>query len=254
MLLNLRGLAVRRGFTTVAVARPANPWERRAPLAPEGVRALVAQGVAVRVAPSSVRAFSDAEYEVAGASVSEDLGSPDLVLTVSPPEAGSLLPGTTYATFSHSRKAPSKCAPLLAEAAAKHVRLIDYELLREGGAARGDRLVSFSRSGGHVGMINTFGGLGSHLLSQGFTTPFLAEPQAWMQESLWDARRAVFNMGEKILQNGIPAPVGPLVFVFMGDGEVGIERCAETPPHAAPSRAFAQLLLARCSCPSFSLH
>ena len=226
-------MAARR--LTVAIARPASAWERRAPLVPEAVRAMVARGVEVLVAPSSARAFSDAEYAVAGATITDDHAgaAPDLVLTVSPPEPGSLLPDTTYATFSHTRKAPATCAGLLAEAAEKRVRLLDYELLTEGGVRGAPRLVSFSRSGGHVGMINTFGGLGSHLLSQGYTTPFLNAPQAWMLESLWEARARVFAMGEAIARHGVPAPIGPLVFAFMGDGNVsrGARDVFELLPH-----------------------
>ena len=40
-----------------------NPWERRAPLAPSHVEALVKEhGIKVRVQPSDIRIFPDAEY------------------------------------------------------------------------------------------------------------------------------------------------------------------------------------------------
>ena len=69
-------------------------------------------------------------------------------------------------------------------------------------------------------MVNTFAGRGSHLLSRGFTTPFLSAPQSYMAESYWDARSAVWHLGERIRRFGLPAPIGPLVFAFMGDGAV----------------------------------
>ena len=56
------------------------------PLVPDSVRALVAQGNRVLVNPSSSRAFTDAEYEVAGAEITESMDDANLVLTVGSPE------------------------------------------------------------------------------------------------------------------------------------------------------------------------
>jgi alpha-aminoadipic semialdehyde synthase len=51
-----------------------NKWERRSPLAPSDVAALVREhGLRVLVQPSARRVFADAEFAAAGAELAEDL-------------------------------------------------------------------------------------------------------------------------------------------------------------------------------------
>jgi alpha-aminoadipic semialdehyde synthase len=58
-------------------------WERRAPFTPTHVRSLVAeQGTRVLIQPSSKRVFSDAEFERAGAEISEDLSEASVIFGV----------------------------------------------------------------------------------------------------------------------------------------------------------------------------
>ena len=59
-----------------------NKWEQRAPLAPKHVKRLVDQGIQVIVQPSSRRAFYDAEYKRAGATLQDDISAASLVMGV----------------------------------------------------------------------------------------------------------------------------------------------------------------------------
>ena len=65
-------LAIRREESTV--------WERRAPINPNHVQGLVKKGVKVLVQPSTRRAYSMPEYEQAGASITDDIESADVIV------------------------------------------------------------------------------------------------------------------------------------------------------------------------------
>lgn len=59
-----------------------NKWERRSPLCPPHVHALVKQGLTVKVQPSTRRVFPDSEYLAAGAEMTDDLSECSLILGV----------------------------------------------------------------------------------------------------------------------------------------------------------------------------
>ena len=60
-----------------------NIWERRVPLVPEDVKALIAStGAKVFIQPSEKRIFPDHQYETAGAVVAEDLSECELILGI----------------------------------------------------------------------------------------------------------------------------------------------------------------------------
>ena len=60
-----------------------NEWERRAPLIPPDIAFLRKEhGLRFVVQPSPIRAYPDAEYESAGAELSEDLAPAGIVLAV----------------------------------------------------------------------------------------------------------------------------------------------------------------------------
>jgi alpha-aminoadipic semialdehyde synthase len=108
-------------------------WERRAPLSPAHVAALVSQGYPVVVQPSSRRVFADAHYAAAGATVSNDLSAATVVLGVKQVAVQSLLPGKAYFFFSHTIKAQPENMALLDACVARNVTLFDYECIADNG-------------------------------------------------------------------------------------------------------------------------
>jgi len=72
-----------------------------------------------------------------------------------------------------------------------------------------------------VGMLDIFQGLGQRLLADGYATPFLSAPLAYMAPTLADNEKVMQTLGRRIATEGLPAGVGPLVFTFTGRGNVG---------------------------------
>ena len=81
--------------------------------------------------------------------------------------------------------------------------------------------VAFGEYAGMVGMLDIFQGLGQRLLADGYATPFLSAPLAYMAPTLADNEAAMKNLGNRIATEGLPAGVGLLVFTFTGRGNVG---------------------------------
>ena len=96
-----------------------NVWERRAPIAPQHIKALKQQGITTLVQPSTRRAYTMHEYENAGAIITEDLSPASLIIGVKQVPIDLLLPDKTYAFFSHTIKAQEANMPLLDSMLAK---------------------------------------------------------------------------------------------------------------------------------------
>ena len=72
-------------------------WERRVPLVPSDVRNLARDhGIPVVIQPSDIRAFDADEYDLAGATVSENLSDCSVVVAVKEIPTKLLRPGKTY--------------------------------------------------------------------------------------------------------------------------------------------------------------
>jgi len=148
-------------------------WERRAPVTPTQVSALVQKhNVEVLVQPSTKRVFADHEYAAAGATLTDDLSPATAILGVKQVPVDALLPGKTYVFFSHTIKAQPENMELLDACLSNDVRLIDYECVRDGGEATAPRLIAFGEFAGKSGMINGLRGIGARLLSLGHSSPF----------------------------------------------------------------------------------
>ena len=198
-----------------------NKWERRSPLAPADVRALVREhGLRVLVQPSSRRVFADAEFAAAGAELAEDLAPCGTILAVKEVPVPALLGGRTWLFFSHTHKAQAANMPLLDALLARSVRLVDYELVTEDGSRGGARLVAFGRFAGVAGAVDILRGLGERLLARGFATPFLHVGAMYSYESVGAALAAVRACGAAIAEHGLPAALGPLTVVVTGGGKV----------------------------------
>lgn len=74
-------------------------WERRSPLCPHHVKALIQEGIQVIVQPSTTRIFTDEEYRRVGATVSDDLQQASLIVGVKQIPAEKILPEKTYMFF-----------------------------------------------------------------------------------------------------------------------------------------------------------
>eukprot|EP00727_Mastigamoeba_balamuthi_P013729 m51a1_g898 hypothetical protein (892) ;mRNA; r:37771-41801 len=194
-------------------------WERRAPLTPQDVAELVRQGFRVIVQPSALRVFPDADYERAGAKISEDLGEANVILGVKerhPPDA--MLANKAYAFFSHTIKAQPYNMPMLDAVLAKRITLLDYERITD---EKGYRVIKLGYFAGVVGMTDVLSGLGARHLGAGFSTPFLGLSTSHYYASLEHLKDAVRLAGRRIESGGIPRELGPQVFAIVGTGEVG---------------------------------
>ncbi|MBN2489352.1 MAG: hypothetical protein JXQ29_00685 [Planctomycetes bacterium] len=206
-------------------------WERRVPLAPAQVAALVRDhGIACTVEPSPIRIFPDREYAVAGARIDEDLGPCPVVLALKEIPAEKLRPDTTYLFFSHTIKGQTHNLPMLRRLLELGCQLIDYERMVDD---EGRRLLFFGRHAGLAGMIDTLWTLGQRLTREGLATPFEAIRPAHAYADLDAARAAVTAAGAAIAAGGLPAAVAPLVVGFAGYGHVslGAQEIFDLLPH-----------------------
>eukprot|EP00658_Telonema_sp_P-2_P023046 TRINITY_DN1922_c0_g2_i2.p1 TRINITY_DN1922_c0_g2~~TRINITY_DN1922_c0_g2_i2.p1 ORF type:complete len:604 (-),score=184.90 TRINITY_DN1922_c0_g2_i2:138-1949(-) len=209
-------------------------WERRCPLTPSHVQQLVSQhGLRVLVQPSKKRVFADAEFEAAGAIVTEDLSDASVIFGVKQVPVGDLLDERTYVFFSHTIKAQPENMELLDTLLDKKIRLIDYECITAGGKRSAPRLVAFGEYAGKAGMIDTFRGMGERLLARGYHSPFLSIGSSYMYEDYRAGCQAVEAMGAQISKHGVPADFAPMTFVFTGNGNVsrGAQEVFKHAPH-----------------------
>ena len=144
------------------------PPDHRAVLSPAACQKVVSQfpQATIRVEPSPIRVFSDAEYQQAGIGVSEDMASCDVLLGVKEVPADALIPGRKYFFFSHTIKKQPYNRNLLRAVLEKRIELYDHELLTD---PKGVRLVAFGRYAGIVGAYNAFRAYG--LKHGGFSLP-----------------------------------------------------------------------------------
>lgn len=197
-----------------------NIWERRVPLTPEHLeRILEAGDLAAVVQPYAERVFSDEAYRQAGAEVAEDLSGCDLVLAVKEIPTALFQPGGVYLFFSHTIKAQPYNMAMLGRLLELGCTLIDYERITD---EKGRRLVFFSRQAGQAGMIDTLHLLGVRLAAEGMDTPFLAVKMAHTYASLDEAKAALAFVSAKIIDQGLPSAISPLVFGFAGYGNVSV--------------------------------
>lgn len=195
-----------------------NIWERRVPLIPKDLERILEDGdLAAVVQPFPERVFADEAYRQAGARVAEDLSSCDLVLAVKEIPTALFQPGGAYVFFSHTIKAQPYNMAMLRRLLELGCTLIDYERITDD---KGRRLVFFSRQAGQAGMIDTLHLLGARLAAEGMDTPFVDLRMAHTYSDLDEAKAALALVGAKIVEQGLPSAISPLVFGFAGYGNV----------------------------------
>lgn len=182
-------------------------WESRVPLVPQDVRSLIRDhslGFCVQRSPT--RAFPAAQYESAGAVVSDDLTDCPIVLGVKEIPPGKFLPERTYVFFSHTIKGQPTNMLMLRRLMELKCQLIDYERIVD---AEGRRLVFFGRFAGLAGMIDTLWALGQRWKHEGVDNPFTTIRKAYQYENLEQAKSDIAKAGEHIRQHGLPEACQP---------------------------------------------
>lgn len=69
-------------------------------------------------------------------------------------------------------------------------------------------------------MVDGLHSMSRRLLALGYGSPFLAIGMSYMYRCLADARLDVIRSGLVIQDDGLPKELGPMTFVFTGDGNV----------------------------------
>jgi alpha-aminoadipic semialdehyde synthase len=195
-----------------------NRWERRVPLIPAQVAMLIEQHqLKFLVQPSAIRAFPDAAFTEAGAVLHEDLSAAEVILAVKeiPPEA--LQPGQTYLFFSHTIKGQPHNMPMLRRLLELHCQLIDYERVVD---AQNRRLIFFGQHAGLAGMIDTLRALGQRLAWEGIATPLADLRPTYEYTDLTAAQSDLRRTGRRIIEEGWPVDLTPLVIGLAGYGNV----------------------------------
>jgi len=150
----------------LGIIRESRIDESRTPLAPKHIKKIKKSftDINIIIQPSSKRCFNDAEYHEAGAIISEDLKSCDLILGVKEIDTNILIDKKKYLFFSHTSKiqpdnsAAAQGTPgmdkkdLLKTILKKKITLIDYENIRD---KNGTRYLGFGRFAGIVGCYNS---------------------------------------------------------------------------------------------------
>ncbi len=195
-----------------------NKWERRVPITPAHVEKLVREhDLRFLVQPSSIRAFSDADYVAAGATVQEDLSAADVIVAVKEIPIDLLQQRKTYLFFSHTIKGQAYNMPLLRRLMELECQLIDYERIVDD---QNRRPIAFGEYAGLAGMLDTLHALGQRLAWEGIATPFSDLQQTYAYGDLAAAREAVQAVGKRIMVEGLPAQLTPLVIGIAGYGNV----------------------------------
>ena len=153
---------------TLAVLREARIDENRTPLSPAQVSIILNKfsNIKIIVQPSNRRCFKDEDYQKAGAQITDDLSSANIIFGVKEVDISALIEGKTYLFFSHTSKVSQYIGQtlkddaiiykkeLLKEVIKKKITLIDYENIREI-SGEGYRYLGFGRFAGIIGTYNT---------------------------------------------------------------------------------------------------
>jgi alanine dehydrogenase len=153
---------------TLSILREARIDENRAPFSPEQISNLLNKfsNLKIIVQPSERRCFKDEDYLKAGAQITDELSSANIIFGVKEVEISTLVKNKTYLFFSHTSKVQQYIGQvindnaiiykkeLLKEVIKKNITLIDYENLRDA-SGEGYRYLGFGRFAGIIGTYNT---------------------------------------------------------------------------------------------------
>lgn len=197
-------------------------FEARTPLLPKHVRQLIEKFPQVRflVQPSELRAYAEADYMAAGATIQEDLSEADIILCIKEVYPEQLIDGKTYLVFAHVIKGQTGNMPILQALLDRRITLVDYESIVDD---RNRRTVFFGRSAGHAGMLETLRALGNRMEALGTPSVFSQLKPIYDYPNLAAALAHLDELAEVIRQNPAATGLGscPAVFAVAGRGNVG---------------------------------
>jgi alpha-aminoadipic semialdehyde synthase len=195
-----------------------NKWEKRVPLIPSHARELVDRyPIDVRIQPSEIRVFNDADYRMAGISVEESLSPCSVVFALKEIPIDLIEKDKVYIFFSHTAKGQAQNMPMLKRMMDLGCSMIDYEKMVD---EKGRRVLYFGNYAGHAGMVDTLWALGRRLDAEGMANPFTFLQPTHRYRSLVEAKEAVGKLAWKVIREGLPKELGPVVFGFFGYGHV----------------------------------
>ena len=153
---------------TLAILKEARIDENRTPFSPTQISNLLNKlpNLKIIVQPSNRRCFKNEDYLKAGAQITDDLCSADIIFGVKEVDVSSLIKNKTYLFFSHTSKVQQYInkatqdkaiiykKELLKEVIKKNITLIDYENVRNV-SGEGYRYLGFGRFAGIIGTYNT---------------------------------------------------------------------------------------------------
>jgi len=198
-----------------------NKWEKRVPIIPEHVKQLKEKhGIQTIIQPSNIRAYSDEQFEKAGAIISEDLSNCDTIFAVKEIPKHLFESNKTYVFFSHVIKGQSYNMPMLKDMMNKECNLIEYEKIVD---ENNKRLIFFGRHAGLAGMVESLWTYGQRLLKQNqLNTPLSEIKHAYEYRDLEEIKEHLNLIGDKIKQNSLPEEITPLIVGFAGYGNVSL--------------------------------
>jgi saccharopine dehydrogenase (NAD+, L-lysine forming) len=179
-----------------------NPPDTRVPLTPNQCAYIMDKyGIEIWVQPSPNRCYTNAEYEAAGVLLTDEMHRCEVLLGVKEVKISDLIPNKTYFFFSHTIKRQPYNRELLRALAAKNIKMVDYELLKN---PLGQRVIAFGRWAGIVGAHNGLWAYGQR--TKTFELPRLS--------AFHDFEAAKQFYAEKLR-------LPPLKIVLTGTGRVG---------------------------------
>jgi len=195
-----------------------NKWERRVPVIPEDLKKLQDTfGIGAVVQPSQLRIYQDDEFIKQGAVIKEDLSKVKTIFAVKEIPKDLLAADKTYIFFSHTIKGQSYNMGLLKRLMELKCNLIDYERIVN---EKNQRLIFFGVHAGYAGMVETLYAFASKMKSRGIDSPLDQIRQAYEYDSLEDAKNHIKQIGDKVLKQGLPKELCPLIAGFAGYGNV----------------------------------
>ena len=152
----------------LSILSEARTDENRTPFSPTQITILLNKfsNLKIIVQPSKRRCFKDEDYLKAGAQLTNDLSSADIMFGVKEVDISALFKNKTYLFFSHTTKVRQYIGQvikdkaiiykkeLLREVIKKNITLIDYENVRNI-SGKGYRYLGFGRFAGIIGAYNT---------------------------------------------------------------------------------------------------
>ncbi len=212
--------------------------EKRVAVTPEYAKQIVEWGYKLIVQPAahpetgeSKRAFNDEEYNNAGAEISEDLSSADVIFGLKEIDADKILPNKTYLFFSHTHKGQQKNKAMLRTLVENNSTVVDYELIRTENNIR--LVTAFTYNAGYAGMVDSLWTLGKRLKINDVPNPFELLNQAIEEEHLNKAKESFKLAAREIESNGTPEELPPIIVCILGKGKTaqGTREMFDILPH-----------------------